>query len=67
MKQTAVEWIYAELVNHIDMPSNHRKELFEQANKMFEEQIKDAWFDGVTNWDSEKEVEDYINETFKSE
>lgn len=41
--------------------------LIEQANKMFEEQIKNAWIDGVTNWDSEKEVEDYINETFKSE
>lgn len=34
---------------------------------MEKEQIIDAWFDGVTNWDSEKEVEDYINETFKSE
>ena len=33
---------------------------------MEKEQIKDAWIDGVTNWDSEKEVEDYINETFKS-
>ena len=33
---------------------------------MEEEQIKDAWFDGVTNWDSEKEVEDYIKETFKT-
>lgn len=41
--------------------------LIEQANKMFEEQIKNAWIDGVTNWDSEKEVEDYIKETFKSE
>ena len=41
--------------------------LIEQANKMFEYQIKNAWIDGVTNWDSEKEVEDYIKETFKSE
>ena len=38
-----------------------------QAKAMEKEQIMDAWFDGVTNWDSEKDVEDYINETFKSE
>jgi hypothetical protein len=35
--------------------------------EMEEKQIKNAWIDGVLNWDSEKEVEDYINETFKSE
>jgi hypothetical protein len=27
---------------------------------------EDAWFDGVTNWDSEKESQQYYNETFKS-
>jgi hypothetical protein len=32
---------------------------------MEKEQIKEAWIDGVTNWDSEKEVEDYIKEIFK--
>ncbi len=38
-----------------------------KAKEMEKEQIKNAWIDGVTNWDSEKEVEDYINEIFKSE
>jgi hypothetical protein len=31
------------------------------------EQTKEAWIDGVTNWDSEKQAEQYYNETFKSE
>ena len=43
------------------------QEVLDKAKEMEKEQIKEAWFDGVTNWDSEKEVEDYINETFKSE
>jgi hypothetical protein len=64
--KTAVEWLVEHLTEYgVDL-SHHELEI-EQANKMFEEQIKEAWFDGVTNWDSEKEVEDYLNETFKSE
>jgi hypothetical protein len=67
MKQTAVEWLkeiydscntYEKFIANID---------WEQAKAMEKEQIEDAWFDGVTNWDSEKEVEDYIKEIFKSE
>ena len=75
--KTAVEFMASELLyldNEYDMKlinkneyQAKRKEIIEQANKIFEEQIKDAWFDGVTNWDSEKEVEEYYNETFKSE
>ena len=63
MKQTAVEWLYDQIENK----GKSIYEILEQAKARFEEQIKDAWFDGVTNWDSEKDVEDYINETFKSE
>jgi hypothetical protein len=62
--KTAIEWLY-EQINPYGV-SVHQ-DLFEQAKEMEKEQIKEAWFDGVTNWDSEKEVEDYINETFKSE
>jgi hypothetical protein len=75
--KTAVEFMASELLyldNEYDMKlinkneyQAKRKEIIEQANKIFEEQIKDAWFDGVTNWDSEKEVEEYYNETFKTE
>jgi hypothetical protein len=42
-------------------------EYVEQANKMFEDQIIESWVDGVINWDSEKESQQYYNETFKSE
>lgn len=64
MKQTAVEWLEIQLFKK---QGKFNKSDIEQAKAMEKEQIKDAWFDGVTNWDSEKEVEDYINETFKSE
>ena len=64
MKQTAVEYMYSIM---FEKKGRISKEEFEQAKTMEKEQVKDAWFDGVTNWDSEKEVEDYIKETFKSE
>ena len=38
--------------------------IFEQAKAMHKEEIKEAWLDGVGNWDSEKEAEQYYNETF---
>ena len=72
MKQTAVEWLAKELESYGDpqickITWEDLDSLVNQAKAMEKEQIKDAWFDGVTSWDSEKEVEDYINETFKSE
>ena len=63
MKQTAVEW----LIDKYIIVGGITKTMVEQAKAMEKEQIMDACFDGVTNWDSEKEVEDYIKETFKSE
>jgi len=77
MKQTAVEWQFEQLFNSFEKFNNgeytfndylkRNLEIREQAKEMEKEQIKNAWIDGVTNWDSEKEVEDYINEIFKSE
>ncbi len=68
--KTAVEQFLDAIKDQIPL-SNEHLEMIEsyasQAKEMEKEQIKEAWFDGVTNWDSEKEVEDYINETFKSE
>ena len=72
MKQTAVEKMIQYFIEQKNNGASHWcindliAKLY-QAKAMEKEQIKDAWFDGVTNWDSEKEVEDYINETFKSE
>ena len=63
----AVEWLVKWLKNNPISYGNSYDKAIEQANKMFEEQIKEAWVDGVTNWDSEKVAEDYVNETFKSE
>jgi hypothetical protein len=67
MKQTAVEWLIEQLKENNMLTFDEWTELVEKAKAMEKEQIKDAWVDGVTNWDSEKEVEDYIKETFKSE
>jgi len=68
MKQTAVDWLIDKLDTNLDINHSWRsRQYIEQAKQMEKEQIKDAWIDGVTNWDSEKEVEDYINKTFKSE
>ena len=66
MKQTAIEWLVEQFNTTINYTLEEYQLKIEQAKQMEKEQIKDAWFDGVTNWDSEKEVEDYIKETFKS-
>ena len=63
MKQTVVDFLVETF--DLEMQDTFYLDKINQAREMFEEQIKDAWFDGVTNWDSEKNVEDYINETFK--
>jgi hypothetical protein len=73
--KTAVEWLIEELEDNginLDLAS----ELIEQANKMFEEQVKEAHFDGKINGMDishplsiikEITATDYYNETFKSE
>ncbi|NCX05929.1 MAG: hypothetical protein EBW68_09150 [Actinobacteria bacterium] len=54
-QQTAVEWLFAELKNHLDMPSNQSIEILEQAKEMEKERmIKLIQF--VV---SEKELVDY--------
>jgi hypothetical protein len=73
--KTAVEWLIEELEDNginLDLAS----ELIEQANKMFEEHIKEAHFDGKINGMDishplsiikEITATDYYNETFKPE
>jgi hypothetical protein len=74
--KTAVEWLkeiydscntYEKFISNID---------WEQANKMFEEQIMEAWDNGFANgFDLGKhddiptpdDAQQYYNETFKSE
>jgi hypothetical protein len=64
MKQTAVEWFYQRIL------AKDIKEVFEQAEEMFKDQIMDAFYDGMNcqNFDPNKgRAEIYYNETFKSE
>jgi hypothetical protein len=54
-QQTEVDWLFAELKNHLDMPSNQSIEILEQAKEMEKERmIKLIQF--VV---SEKELVDY--------
>ncbi len=67
--KTVVEWLEDNLISEpwTEEHFKHNSECWDKANKMFEEQIIEAWVDGVINWDSEKESQQYYNETFKSE
>jgi hypothetical protein len=44
--KTAVEWLVEKHFGSIENCSPNFRNHIEQANKMFEEQIKDAWKDG---------------------
>jgi hypothetical protein len=65
--KTAVEWLVDELYKQ--GISLYTPELIAEANKLFENQIKNSWNDGL--WGKLREGEDnaesYYNETFKSE
>jgi hypothetical protein len=70
MKQTAVEWLIENIKtlnnNGYEFHPKYNDVLIEQANAMFEEQVKDAYKFGL----SDEYVigsERYYNETFKSE
>ena len=75
MKQTAIEWLVEKIKNEdhhtegelgnacIDV--NTLLILLEQAKKLEKQQIIDAVDYGCSNWGSDKDSEDYYNETFK--
>ena len=60
MKQTAVEWLVEQLP--IRIINSYQSEIA-KANKMFEEQIMDAWEDGKDSF-STRSVKQYYKETF---
>jgi hypothetical protein len=73
--KTAVEWLVQQLSKEWQL-EDRDLHLIEKANKMFEEQIKEAHFDGKINGMDishplsiikEITATDYYNETFKSE
>ena len=73
MKQTAVKYLVETIKYYMSLDISLDTILvirtIEQAEKMFEEQIKDAYNDGVNDEciGGSKTPEQYYNETFKSE
>jgi hypothetical protein len=66
--KTAVEWFAKQVLEsrQLGFISNKKfDELLKDANKMFEKQIMQTWFESKTNYF--QEFEQYYNETFKSE
>ena len=59
--KTAVEWLVEHLTEYGFDLSHHELEI-EQANKMFEEQINNAHYEGSENYRRQ-----YYKKTFKSE
>jgi hypothetical protein len=49
MKQTAVDWLFAELKNHLDMPSHHANEILEQAKEMERLKISETYAEASIN------------------
>lgn len=67
-QQTAVQWLWEKLQKGEFI--NNPDELLEQANTMFEEQIKKTYNDAINNMDyftSPPSAEQYYNQTFKTE
>jgi hypothetical protein len=61
-KQTAVEWLFKELLNSEPNILEWNK-LLEQAKEMHNQEITDAWEDGHDSF-STRNAEQYYNETF---
>jgi hypothetical protein len=66
--KTAVEWLIEKHFGSIENCSPNFRNHIEQANKMFEEQIMDAYNQGSNDYGSQcYQPEQYYKETFKSE
>jgi hypothetical protein len=63
MQQSAVKWLEDQIKSKHwkEMFIWQKEEVFKKANKMFEEQVKDAYNNG-----DNRSAELYYNETFKS-
>lgn len=64
-KQTAVEWVIEQLTPSISLQQKYIDDLKEQANKMFEQQIIDAY--GDAEYNLYLTGEDYFEQTFKKD
>ena len=61
-KQSSIEWF----IDQIDTqyPNCLEKEI-QQAKKLHKQEIINAWNDGVVNWDSCKDDEQYYKDTYE--
>ena len=66
-KQTAVEWLFAHLVPHLDWSKVEDRELFRklkaEAKQMHKEEIINSFFEGAYGGDNIS-GEQYYNETY---
>ena len=66
--KTAVEWM-EEMFNNSEIPNSSM--LFKQAKEIEKEQITEAFKQGIKYWNGDEykliDIEQYYNETFKSE
>jgi hypothetical protein len=73
-KQTAFQWymeqhnIIVRLYDNISVEERFDRfqDIIKKTQEMEKQHIKDAWLNGVQNWDSETDFEDYYNETFNT-
>jgi hypothetical protein len=69
--KTAVEWLVEELNQQIDFIPLDKwdmiRDIVLQAKEMEKEQIEAALITGLVHWQVDKPIEQYYNETFKSE
>jgi hypothetical protein len=64
---TAVQWFLKELIRMDYFIGNDMLQAFEQANAMFNKQIKDAHCDGQYPFENIHNAEKYYNQTFKKD
>jgi len=68
-KQTSVEWLYQEIINFNGSVSkyNSKKEILEQANKMFQRQMLEFLedYDSYVFRGGNGSAEEYYNKIFK--
>jgi len=73
-KQSAFQWymeqhnIIVRLYDNISVEERFDRfqDIIKKTQEMEKQHIKDAWLNGVQNWDSETDFEDYYNETFNT-
>ena len=63
-KQSSIEWLVEQLKPAITLQEKYINEFLQKAKAMHRKEIEDSWLDGVGNWDSEKEAEQYYNKIF---